>query len=46
MGGLDKCSTKTNHQIESIGFLINQSDPTNGEGSTRTELKYSIGSNG
>ena len=26
MGGLDRFSTKTNHQTESIGFLINQSD--------------------
>ena len=37
MGGSDRFNTKTNNQIEPVGFLINRSDLTDGEDLHRTE---------
>ena len=42
MSGSDWFSTKTNHQTKPTGFLINQSDPTNGEGLDGTKPNLSI----
>ena len=36
MSGSDLFNTKTNNQTEHVGFLINQSDPTDGEDLNRT----------
>ena len=36
MGGSDRFNTKTNNQTEPVGFLINQSDSTDGKDLNRT----------
>ena len=42
MGGSDRFNTKTNNQIELVGFLINRSDPTDGEDLNRTEPNHTV----
>lgn len=43
MGGSDRFNTKTNNQTEHVGFLINRSDPTDGEDLNWTEPNGSVG---
>ena len=42
MGGSDRFNTKTNNQTEFVGFLINRSDPTDGEDLDRTEPNQTV----
>ena len=42
MGGSDRFNTKTNNQTELVGFLINRSDPTDGEDLNQTEPNQTV----
>ena len=42
LGGSDWFNTKTNNQTEPVGFLINRSDPTDGEDLNRTEQNQMV----
>ena len=42
MSGSDLFNTKTNNQTEPVGFLINQSNPTDGDDLNRTQRFSSV----
>ena len=44
MGSSDRFNTKTNNQIEPVGFLINRTDSTDGEDLNRTNQTKRFGS--
>ena len=42
MGGSDRFNTKTNNQTEPVGFLINWSNPTDGEDLNQTKPNQTV----